>query len=82
MVRCLTYVRSALKSGRTANAVTMTKYGACHRSNQPSTAAAKAPDFLKSAQENLGDLRGKRGPQSGRGPPVPAGRWVMLRKPD
>ena len=62
MVRCLTYVRSALKSGRTANAVVMTKSSVRHRSIQPIIIEGKAPKLLKSLSGNLGKFRSQRGP--------------------
>jgi hypothetical protein len=45
MVRCLTYVRSALKSGRTVHTVAMTKYRVRHRSFQPIIIGRKASKF-------------------------------------
>jgi hypothetical protein len=61
MVRCLTYVRSALKSGRTANAVVMTNSSARQHSVQPSSSGRKAPKFLKSPQGKLGEFRPRKG---------------------
>ena len=62
MVRCLTYVRSALKSRRTAHAVAMTKYGVRRRSFQPIIIGRKASKFLKSLSGNLGISGPDRGP--------------------
>ena len=71
MVRCLTYVRSALKSRRTAHAVAMTKYGVRRRSFQPIIIGRKASKFLKSLSGNLGIS----GPE--RGPNLDAGRCLL-----
>ncbi len=47
MVRCLTYVRSALKSRRTAHAVAMTKYGVRRRSFQPIIIGRKGKGYSR-----------------------------------
>jgi hypothetical protein len=65
----LTYVRSALKSRRTAHAVAMTK---CHRSFRLIIIGRKASRFLKSLSGNLGIS----GPD--RGPNLHAGRRCLL----
>jgi hypothetical protein len=50
----MAYVGSALKSGRAANVVVMTKSSARDRSAQSIIIAPKAPKILKWLRENLG----------------------------